>query len=344
MLKTNFTRKIAALAILGALTIGTDIFAQRAELTAKTGTGLYEIVYSNKGKAVYVAAAGNRGENNAFVYKLDPNTLDILDKIDLSEAPGYGLGINDKTQTLYTSNTRNNSVNAIDLKTGVVKTIVPEFERSHTRELVIDEKANKVYVSDVGKESRIWVIDGKTNTLEKVIENTGASSTGIALDAKAKHLYITNLGNDEIAVLDLKTEQIINTFPAGAEGAINLVLDNKTDRLFVANQKSGVVTVLNAKSGQLLKTIPTGAGALGIRLDPKSNRVFVANRQAGTVTVIDAKNLEVVADIETGTHPNTVAVDVKTGYAYVTNKAERKRDDPSFVDPNGDTVTLISFD
>lgn len=343
MLKTNFTRQIVALATLGTLTIGADTFAQRAELSAKTGTGLYEVVYSNKGNAVYVAAAGSSGGNNAFVYKLDPKTLDILDKIALSEAPGYGLGINDKTQTLYTSNTRNNSVNVIDLKTGTVKTIIPEFERSHTRELVIDEKTNKVYVSDVGKESRIWVIDGKTNTLERVIENTGASSTGIALDPKAQHLYITNLGNDEIAVLDLKTDKIIKTFPAGAEGSINLVLDEKTNRLFVANQKSGVVTVLDAKSGQLLKTIPTGEGALGIRLDPKSNRVFVANRQAGTVTVIDSKSYAAIADLKTGTHPNTVAVDIKTGSAYVTNKAERKKDDPSFVDPNGDTVTLISF-
>lgn len=343
MQTTSFLRKAVALTTLWVLYQGPDTFAQKAAVTAKAGKGLYEIVYSDKGNAVYVAAAGSRGQNNAWIYKLDPKSLSILDSVNVSEAPGYGLGINDKTQTLYTSNTRANSVHAIDLKTGNIKTITPEFERSHTRELIIDDKANKVYVSDVGKESRIWVIDGKTNTLERVIENTGASTTGMALDSKAQQIYLTNLGSNEIAVLDLKTDKIVRSFPSGAEGAINLDRCEKTDRLFVANQKSGVVTVLDAKSGELLKTITTGEGALGIRFDPKNGRIFVANRQAGTVTVIDAKNYEIIADIKTGTYPNTVAVDPKTGNAYVTNKAASKRDDPSFVDENGDTITLISF-
>lgn len=343
MFTSNFNRKAIALAALGILVMGADAFAQKAAVTEKVGKGLYEIVYSEKGKAVYVAAAGSRGDTIAKIYKLDPKTLAKLDSVDVSEKPGYGLGLNDKTQTLYTSNTRTNSVNAIDLKTGEVKIILPEFEKSHTRELVVDESANKIYVSDVGKESRIWVIDGKTNTLEKVIENTGASTTGLALDKKGEKLYLTNLGTDEIAVLDLATEKIVKTFPAGAEGAINLVLDEKTNRLFVANQKSGGVTVLDAASGELLKTIPTGEGALGIRLDPKNKRVFVANRQAGTVTVLDSSSYEVIGNIETGTHPNTVAINAKTGHAYVTNKAASKRDDPSFVDANGDTVTLIAF-
>lgn len=343
MFTSNLNRKVLALAALGSLAMVTDGLTQTAAVTEKVGKGLYEIVYSEKGQAVYVAAAGSRGDNVAKIYKLDPKTLKKLDSVDVSEYPGYGLGLNDKTQTLYTSNTRNNSVNAINLKTGEVKVILPEFDKSHTRELVVDENANKIYVSDVGKESKIWVIDGKTNTIEKIIENTGLSTTGIALDKKGKTLYLTNLGSNEVAVLDLATEKIIRSFPSGGEGAINLVLDEKNNRLFVANQKSGVVTVLDAVSGELLKTIPTGEGALGIRLDPKNKRVFVANRQAGTVTVFDSSNYDIIDQIATGTHPNTVAINEKTGHAYVTNKAASKRDDPSFVDANGDTVTLITF-
>lgn len=333
-------------ALIGLMAMGPmgATFGQEVGNSAKIGKGLYEIVYSSSGNAVYVAAAGSRGGNNAQIYKLDPVTLQAIDSIALTENPGYGLGINDKTQTLYTSNTRNNSVNAIDLKTGEVKTIVPTFEKSHTRELIIDEKSNKIYVSDVGKPSKIWVIDGKTNTLEKVIENTGQSTTGLALDSKNNLIYLTNLGTSEVAVLDLKTEEIIRSFPSGAEGAVNIEFDAKTNRLFVANQTTGAITVLNANSGELLKTIPTGEGALGVRFDPKHERIFVANRKAGTVTVLDSNSYEVLADLNTGTYPNTVAVNPKTGTAYVTNKAQSKRDDPSFVDAKGDVVTLISFE
>ncbi len=320
-----------------------DALAQSADVKSKVGKGLYEIVYNSGNDAVYVAAAGSRGQNNAWIYKLDSKTLQPIDSINVSEAPGYGLGVNNKTQTLYTSNTRNNSVNAVNLKTGEVKTIVPAFEKSHTRELVVDEKANKVYVSDVGKPSRIWVIDGNSNTLEKVIENTGESTTGMALDSKKQLLYVTNLGTNEVATIDLKTDKIVKTFPSGAEGAVNIELDEKTNRLFVANQTSGVLTVLDAETGNLLKSIPTGEGALGVRFDAKNERVFVANRKAGTVSVISSKTLEKITDLATGTFPNTVAVDPKSGNAFVANKAQSKRDDPSFVDANGDVVTLISF-
>lgn len=344
MKKSKLVRHTFALIGFMALgPVGTS-FGQEVGKNAKTGKGLYEIVYSSSGNAVYVASAGSRGANNAQIYKLDPVTLQATDSIALTENPGYGLGINDKTQTLYTSNTRNNSVHAIDLKTGQVKTIVPAFEKSHTRELVVDEQRNKIYVSDVGKPSKVWVIDGSSNTLERVIENTGESTTGMALNQKEQLLYLTNLGTNEVAVLDLKSDQIIRSFPAGAEGSVNIELDKKTNRLFVANQTTGVVTVLDAGSGELLKTIPTGEGALGIRFDQKNERIFAANRRAGTVTVIDSNSYEVLADLKTGTHPNTVAINPKTGNAYVTNKAQSKRDDLSFVDPNGDVVTLITFE
>lgn len=344
MKKSKFLQRTLGIAALSAMIPAFNSFAQKAEVSSKTGKGLYEIVHNTSNGSLYVAAAGSRGEKNAWLYKLDGKSLAATDSINLSEAPGYGLGINNKTQTVYTSNTRNNSVNAIDLKTGKVTIIAPPFEKSHTRELVIDEKLNKIYVSDVGKPSKIWVIDGNTNTLEKVIENTGESTTGMALDSKKQLMYITNLGTNEVAVLDLKTEKVLRSFPSGAEGAVNIELDEKTNRLFVANQTTGAITVLDAASGELIKTIPTGEGALGIRYDPKNERIFVANRKAGTVTVIDSKNYEVLADLKTGTYPNTVAVDMKTGNAYVTNKAQSKRDDPSFVDPSGDIVTLITFE
>ncbi len=337
MIKNNLVKitLTTALSITGL----SFVQAQSVKKTVPVGKGIYELVYSQKGNAVYVASVGTKS-----IYKLDAKTLAVTDSIHLADAPAFGIGINDKTQTLYTTNTRVNSVSAIDLKTKkVINTIAAPSGKAHTREVLVDEDLNKIYITDVGAGSKVWVIDGKTNTLEHVIEETGKTTTGIALDKKAQKLYVTNMGSNQIGVIDLKLNRLVDSIPAGGESPTNLVFDAKSNRLFIANQKTADITVLDLAKRTVVQTIKTGAGALGIALDPVKNKVYVANRQAGTVTVIDATDYKVLANLKTGTYPNTVSLDPKTGNVYVTNKAQTKKDDPSFVDQQGDTVSLIGW-
>lgn len=309
--------------------------------TTKIGAvGLYEIVFNPTENVVYVATIGPRRQNQAKILKLDPKTLQVQGSIDVGAEAAYGLGLNNKTQTLYTSNTTAGSVSAIDLKTGKITVIKKEGETPHFREIAVDEDTNTVYVSIAGREnSAIWVIDGNKNTLSRVIENTGRTTTGIAIDKTDNRLFVTNMGDQKIAVIDPVFGNVVDQFESGGEDPINLVFDAKTHRLFVANQKSGDVTVLDSKTGKLLKTIKTGEGALGINFNPASNRIYVANRVAGTVTVIDAATYEILADLPAGTYPNTIAIDTHRNVAYVTNKAKRMPEGE--VDAAGDTVSLI---
>lgn len=342
--------KLSAVALCTLVALATQqADAQKVTQKVKPGKGLYELVYSEKANAVYVAGTGARGQEGAGkVYKLDPKTLAVKDSIDVSSAPAFGLGLNETTQTLYTSNTRANSVHAIDLKSGkIVATIKHGKDKSHTRELVADEINNKIYVSDVG--GGIWVIDGKTNTFSHVIEKAGLSIAGLTLDSKKGILYAIDMKSDKVVSYDIKKDAVIDSFAAGSKGAINLVLDAKTNRLFISNQGNGDVTVLDAASGKLLQTIATGKGALGISFSPAKNWVYVANRGEGTVSIIDAATYKVISTVETGSLPNTVTVD-KKGNAYVTNKAKSgprpapgETPAPQPEDENGDIVTLIAL-
>lgn len=345
------SKNICRAAVFIVLATGVDqqVQAQQVTQKVKPGKGLYEIVYSEKGNAVYVASTGTRGQEGAGkVYKLDPATLAVKDSFDVAAAPAFGLGLNDKTQILYTANTLSSSVHAIDLKSGkIIATITNGKDKSHTREIVVDEKNNLVYVSDVG--GGIWVIDGKTNTFSRLIEDAGLSIAGLALNSRKGILHAIDIKSNKVVSYDLKKNTVIDSFPTGSKGAINLVLDEKTNRLFVTNQGNGDVTVLDAQSGQLLQTIPTGKGALGISFSPAKNRVYVANRGEGTVSIIDATTYKITTTLETGTHPNTIAVD-KKGNAFVSNKAKSgprpapgEAPKPAPEDPHGDVVTLISL-
>lgn len=333
--------RLTTLIAAAALT-GNTVWAQKVEKSAPAGTGIYEAVFSSDDGHLYVTGAGSRTTPGGALYKINPEDLAIVDSIDLKENPPFGVGINNKTQKVYTSNTRDNSVSVIDLKTGkLVTTIRDGEEQAHTREVLVDEDNNLVYVTIVGKPGKIWVIDGKNNTLKQVISDIGKTTTGISFAGSKDKLYVTNMGENAIGVVDLKSGKVVNSFSSGGESPVNITSDGK--RLFVTNQKSGTLTVLS-KNGELLKSIETGDGAIGIAYDSENNRLYSANRMTGSTTILDADTYEIIADLPTGSHPNHVKVDPKTGMVYVLNKTKGGKPAKGETipeDPNGDTVSKI---
>lgn len=340
----HFSKATQLLLAAGVMaTIFSTAHAQEVAQSAPVGKGLYEAVFNTQDGHLYVTGAGTRQAPAGALYKVNPANLAVVDSILLREDPPYGIGINNKTQTAYTTNTRTNSVSAVDLKTGkLLATFNHGGEKSHTREVLVDEEKNIIYVTDVGDASSIWVIDGNTNTFKHAIENIGKTTTGLTFAGNTDKIYVTNMGENSVAVVDVASGKVEKTFPSGGEAPINIASDG--DRLFVTNQKSGTVTVLD-KEGTLLKSIETGAGAIGIAYDPIKNRIYSANRQTGTTTVLDATTYAVLADLPTGSAPNHVKIDPNTGSAYVINKTRGGRPQPGetpVVDTDGDTVSKIN--
>lgn len=326
----RFGARPAWLAILGlgVMVAGASLHAQTAAVAqapavdklAKVGAGLYEVAVGESTDALYVASTG---ADNRKIFVLDPNTLEVKSTIDMEAHPAFGIAFNNRTQTLYTTNTRSNNVTAVDAKTGKVLSIItsPDGGGAHGFRLLVDEEANLVYISLPGSPSRVWVIDGATNALKHEITNVGTRSTGLALDRANNRLFVGSIGDHQVLEVDLATREIVGRHPSGGQGTTHLAFDAKTGRLFAGHQQSGNVTVLDTKTWNVLQTIPTGAGALGLGFDEARHRLYVANRQGGTVTVIDTNNYEVLANLQAGTMPNTVAIDSRTGDVFVTFKA-----------------------
>ena len=325
LLRASFRPLRSVLTAAALVALSGTAFAEPAFVkSVQPGPGVYELVFSGPMNRVYVASAGTRGSTEAKILALDPKTLETRETIDLGKEAAFGLGINNKTRTLYGTQTRLGTVAAIDLTTGKVVASITKGEKPHVREAVVDEANNRVYVTVMGRkdDSSIWIIDGATNTLVDSIDNLPGGVTGVAVDAKGNRLFASAMTGNQVHVIDLASKKVTASYASGGDNAINLVYDADGDRVFVAHQGSGDVAVLNAKDGTVIKTIPTGDGALGINLDAKRGVVYSANRRAGFVTLIDTKTLEPIANIVTGSMPQTVAIDVETGNTYVTNKAK----------------------
>lgn len=303
---------------------------------APAGPGVYELASDGKG-SLFVAFAGSRDKPGGGLITYDAATLKEKKRVALGEAAPYGMGINTRTGILYTTNTRAGNITAIEAATGkIVATITdPAEANAHLFRVLVDEASNTVYASVTG--GRIWVIDGKTNTLSRILENIGATTVGLALDPAANQLYAANMGHNQVAVIDLKTGRVTRRINTDGKRSSMLALDAGAARLFVSNQESGDVSVIDLKENKVIKTIPAGEGALGLVFVPQQGRVYVANRQAGTVSVIDAKSLSKVADVPVAGYPNTAFVDA-TGAVFVTSKLKTPKDGQ----PAGDLVVRMS--
>ncbi|AYV41209.1 YncE family protein [Escherichia coli H46] len=339
-LRHLFSSRLHGSLLLGSLLVASSFSTQAAEemLRKAVGKGAYEMAYSQQENALWLATSQSRKlDKGGVVYRLDPVTLEVTQAIHNDLKP-FGATINNATQTLWFGNTVNSAVTAIDAKTGAVKGRLVLDDRKRTeevrplqpRELVADDATNTVYISGIGKESVIWVVDGENIKLKTAIQNTGKMSTGLALDSKGKRLYTTN-ADGELITIDTADNKILSRKKLLDDGKehffINISLDTANQRAFITDSKAAEVLVVDTRDGNILAKV-AAPESLAVLFNPARNEAYVTHRQAGKVSVIDAKTYKVVKTFDTPTHPNSLALsaDGKTLYVSVKQKSTKQQE------------------
>ena len=339
-LRHLFSSRLRGSLLLGSLLVVSSFSTQAAEemLRKAVGKGAYEMAYSQQENALWLATSQSRKlDKGGVVYRLDPVTLEVTQAIHNDLKP-FGATINNTTQTLWFGNTVNSAVTAIDAKTGEVKGRLVLDDRKRTeevrplqpRELVADDATNTVYISGIGKESVIWVVDGENIKLKTAIQNTGKMSTGLALDSKGKRLYTTN-ADGELITIDTADNKILSRKKLLDDGKehffINISLDIARQRAFITDSKAAEVLVVDTRNGNILAKV-AAPESLAVLFNQARNEAYVTHRQAGKVSVIDAKSYKVVKTFDTPTHPNSLALsaDGKTLYVSVKQKSTKQQE------------------
>ena len=339
-LRHLFSSRLRGSLLLGSLLVASSFSTQAAEemLRKAVGKGAYAMAYSQQENALWIATSQSRKlDKGGVVYRLDPVTLEVTQAIHNDLKP-FGATINNTTQTLWFGNTVNSAVTAIDAKTGEVKGRLVLDDRKRTeevrplqpRELVADDTTNTVYISGIGKESVIWVVDGENIKLKTAIQNTGKMSTGLALDSKGKRLYTTN-ADGELITIDTTDNKILSRKKLLDDGKehffINISLDTTNQRAFITDSKAAEVLVVDTRNGNILAKV-AAPESLAVLFNPARNEAYVTHRQAGKVSVIDAKSYKVVKTFDTPTHPNSLALsaDGKTLYVSVKQKSTKQQE------------------
>jgi len=321
---------------------------------AAVAPSLYELAYSARQHAVFVASSGGFGDGAgpSKVLRLDPGTLAVQAEIALP-LRGFGVVLDDAANRLYVGNTTEGSVTVVDTASNqVVKTVAlmdklkgtdgkQKFPH-HLRELVLDPVNGRLYAPGLSADgSALYVMNTRTLALDKVVPGLGAVATGIALDAASNRLFVSNLRGGLVEI-DTRTLAIAKRHTPGADQVLNLAYDAQAKRLYGTDQglasiserrqkaepgfvptPGNRVVVLDAATARITASLPTGEGPIAPLLDAPRQRLYVTNRGGGSVSVFDTGSQKLLQTIALPSHPNSLALDGRNNVLYVTVKNGR---------------------
>src|SRR5436190_6362319 len=137
----------------------------------------------------------------------------------------------------------------------------------------------------------------------------------LAVDLKRQQLFVAELGNDSLGVVNLAARKMRSTMP-GLKEPQGIAYEASTETVYVANAGDGSVRLLWAEDLTSKGRIDLGEDADNVRIDAARNRVLVGYGK-GALAVIDPKGRAKIADIPLKTHPESFQIDESAARAFV---------------------------
>jgi YVTN family beta-propeller protein len=137
----------------------------------------------------------------------------------------------------------------------------------------------------------------------------------LAYDAERHRLYVAELGNNSVGIVDLTNRSLIRTV-SGFEEPQGIGYELSTDTVFVANGGDGSLRLFRGGDFSPAGRIPLGADADNVRVDPATRRVYVGYG-SGAIAIIDAASRKRVGDIPLKGHPESFQLESTGPRIYV---------------------------
>lgn len=179
--------------------------------------------------------------------------------------------------------------------------------------LAVDDVNQHLFVSHGNV---VNVIDLKSDkTLFTILDTKGVHGIAVAYDLNKA--FITCGKENAVAVVDLKTFQLIEKVAIEGQKPDAVLYDQFSQKVFTYNAKSNDATVLDAITNKVIKTIPLG-GKPEFSVTNTKGLIYVNIEDKNQIKTIDATKLEVTAtwSIAPGDEPSGLAIDLETNRLF----------------------------
>src|SRR5215468_7158330 len=129
---------------------------------------------------------------------------------------------------------------------------------------------------------------GRTSMLRtwSLAISLAACFIGVAGDAVAYTVYVSNEKDNSITVIDSATLEVKHTIPVGQRPrGIMLTKDGKS--LLICASDDDTVQILDLATEQIVGTLPSGPDPEQLNIHPSGNPVYIANEDDALATAID---------------------------------------------------------
>ena len=137
----------------------------------------------------------------------------------------------------------------------------------------------------------------------------------MTIDLKRRRLFVAELGNDSVGIVDLANRKVINRI-SGLKEPQGVGYEPSTDTLYVANAGDGSVRLFDGTGYKSTGQIELGDDADNIRIDAMTNRVFIGYGR-GALAEIDPATRSKVGDVPLKAHPEAFQIDPDTNRIFV---------------------------
>ncbi len=305
--------RLASLGVVAMITVGASPASAQAFKVDK-------IDIKGDGGTDYVAVDETTGRvfvsRSTHMMVVDGATGKVL--FDIPDTPGvHGAGIAAKAGHLFTTNSGDQTVSMLDLKTyAVIRQIKvgPGLDG-----IMYDEPDDKIILTNHSRPiGTLTALDPKTGDIVATVELEDTAPEGAAADGRGR-VFVNNESKNTIQVIDTKTWKAVASWPlAPCDGPTGIAYDKATNRIFSGCNKTSVV--VEAATGKVVASIPNGTRVDALGWDPERKLIFIPNGGEGNVTVVhqdSADKYSVVATVPTVAGAKTIAVDPRTHNVYL---------------------------
>jgi YVTN family beta-propeller protein len=191
---------------------------------------------------------------------------------------------------------------------------------SHPAHVVPDATDRIAFVTLSG-ENAVWAANLAGGEIEARIP-TGAYPHGLRLHPNEKELWVANVEDGTLSVLDLRERREAARIEVGA-APVQVGFIPSGGRLFASLRDENAVAVLDTPSRRVIGKIAVGRGPIQVHASPDGRWLYVANQGSEVdpdrcLCIVDVERLELAAQVPVGlgAHGVTVSPD---GTVFVTN-------------------------
>jgi hypothetical protein len=237
---------------------------------------------------------------------------------EIADTPGvHGFALAPELGLGFSSNGMESKASIVDLKTLQTKSKVDTGPNPDA--ILYVPGVNEVYTFNRNRNApSATVFDALTGKGITTIALPGTPEFAV-VDTKAGRVYSNIDSKNLVAVIDIKTHEIVAQWPtAPGEGGSGMAIDLKNHRLFIGCDN--LMVMMDSVSGRIIHTVPIGPGVDANRFDPETQLAFASCGQSGSVTIAKEETPDkwvVVQTLETAKGSRTMTLDPKTHQIYL---------------------------